>query len=39
LDSQMVEVGDSGRLDALMEKGDLEINKVYKKIVDRIAED
>ncbi len=39
LDSQMVEVGDSGRLDALMEKGDLEINKVYKKIVDRIAGD
>ncbi len=36
LDTQMVEMGDKGRLDTLMEKEDLEINKAYKQIVDRI---
>jgi Mrp family chromosome partitioning ATPase len=38
LDTQMVEMGDRGRLDALMEKADLEINKAYKRIVERIVE-
>jgi len=37
LDTEMVEMGDKGRLDSLMEKADLEINKVYKKIVERIV--
>jgi len=36
LDKQMVEMGDKGQLDTLMEKEELEINKAYKKIVDRI---
>jgi ATP-binding protein involved in chromosome partitioning len=37
LDTQMVEMGDKGRLDSLMEKADLEINKAYKLIVERIV--
>jgi Mrp family chromosome partitioning ATPase len=37
LDTQMVEMGDKGRLDSLMEKADLEINKAYKQIVERIV--
>ncbi|MBW2615398.1 MAG: Mrp/NBP35 family ATP-binding protein [Deltaproteobacteria bacterium] len=37
LDTEMVEMGDKGRLDSLMEKSDLEINKVYKQIVERIV--
>jgi len=37
LDSQMVEMGDKGKLDLLTEKADLEINKVYEKIVNRIV--
>lgn len=37
LDTQMVEMGDKGRLDSLMEKTDLEINKAYKKIIERIV--
>lgn len=37
LDSQMVEMGDEGKLDLLTEKADLEINKVYEKIVNRIV--
>jgi Mrp family chromosome partitioning ATPase len=36
LDTKMVEMGDKGRLDILMEKEDLEINKAYNQIVDRI---
>lgn len=36
LDTRMVEMGDKGRLDILMQKEDLEINKAYKQIVDRI---
>jgi Mrp family chromosome partitioning ATPase len=39
LDSQMVEMGDAGELDALAEMSDLEINKVYKEIVNRIVND
>ena len=37
LDTQMVEMGDKGRLDSLMEKADLEINKAYKQIIERIV--
>ena len=37
LDSQMVEMGDKGKLDVLMGKADLEINKVYEEIVNRIV--
>ena len=37
LDTQMVEMGDKGSLDSLVEKVDLEINKAYKKIVERIV--
>ena len=37
LDSQMVEMGDKGKLDVLTEKPDLEINKVYEEIVNRIV--
>ena len=37
LDPQMVEMGDTGKLDALAEMSDLEINKVYKEIVNRIV--
>ena len=37
LDSQMVEMGDKGQLDLLTEKADLEINKVYEEIVNRIV--
>jgi ATP-binding protein involved in chromosome partitioning len=37
LDTQMVEMGDKGRLDSLMEKADLEINKAYKQIVEKIV--
>jgi ATP-binding protein involved in chromosome partitioning len=37
LDSQMVEMGDKGKLDVFMEKADLEINKVYEEIVNRIV--
>ncbi len=37
LDSQMVEMGDKGKLDVLMEKAGLEINKVYEEIVNRIV--
>jgi Mrp family chromosome partitioning ATPase len=37
LDTRMVEMGDKGRLDSLMEKADLEINKAYKQIVERIV--
>ena len=37
LDSQMVEMGDKGKLDVLTEKADLEINKVYEEIVNRIV--
>jgi ATP-binding protein involved in chromosome partitioning len=37
LDTQMVEMGDKGRLDSLMEKADLEINRAYKQIVERIV--
>ena len=39
LDSQMVEMGDTGKLDTLAEMSDLEINKVYKEIVNRIVND
>jgi ATP-binding protein involved in chromosome partitioning len=37
LDPQMVEMGDTGKLDALAEMSDLEINKVYEEIVNRIV--
>ena len=37
LDTEMVKMGDKGRLDTLMEKDELEINMAYKKIVDRIV--
>jgi ATP-binding protein involved in chromosome partitioning len=37
LDAQMVEMGDKGKLDVLTEKDDLEINKVYEEIVNRIV--
>jgi ATP-binding protein involved in chromosome partitioning len=37
LDAQMVEMGDKGRLYALMDKPDLEINKGYEEIVERIV--
>ena len=37
LDSQMVEMGDKGKLDVLTEKADLEINKVYEEIVNSIV--
>ena len=37
LDTEMVEMGDNGRLDTLMERADLEINKAYKRIVERIV--
>lgn len=37
LDTRMVEMGDKGRLDSLMEKSDLEINRAYKQIVERIV--
>ena len=37
LDSQVVEMGDKGKLDVLTEKADLEINKVYEEIVNRIV--
>ena len=37
LDSQMVEMGDKGKLDVLTEKADLEINKLYEEIVNRIV--
>ncbi len=37
LETQMVEMGDKGRLDSLMEKTDLEINKAYKQIVEKIV--
>ncbi|MBW1705036.1 MAG: Mrp/NBP35 family ATP-binding protein [Deltaproteobacteria bacterium] len=37
LDTEMVEMGDKGRLDSLMEKADLEINKAYKQIVERVV--
>ena len=37
LDTQMVEMGDKGRLDSLMEKADLEINKAYKQVVEKIV--
>lgn len=37
LDSKMVEMGDKGKLDVLMERADLEINKVYEEIVNRIV--
>ena len=39
LDTQMVEMGDTGKLDALTEKYDLEINRVYEEIVNRIVTD
>jgi Mrp family chromosome partitioning ATPase len=37
LDTQMVEMGDTGKLDALAEMSELEINKVYEEIVNRIV--
>lgn len=37
LDSQMVEMGDKGKLDVLTEKADLEINKAYEEIVNRVV--
>jgi Mrp family chromosome partitioning ATPase len=37
LDPQMVEMGDTGKLDALAEMSDLEVNKVYEEIVNRIV--
>ena len=37
LDAQMVEMGDKGRLYALMDKTDLEINKGYEEIVEGIV--
>ena len=37
LDAQMVEMGDKGRLYALMDKADLEINKGYEGIVEGIV--
>jgi Mrp family chromosome partitioning ATPase len=36
LDALMVEMGDKGSLDSLMEKSEMEINKAYGEIVDRI---
>jgi ATP-binding protein involved in chromosome partitioning len=36
LDSQMVEMGDKGRLDTLLEMTDTEMNKAYEMIVSRI---
>lgn len=36
LDSQMVEMGDKGRLDTLLEMTDTEMNKAYEMIVGRI---
>jgi hypothetical protein len=33
----MVEMGDTGKLDALAEMSDLEVNKVYEEIVNRIV--
>jgi Mrp family chromosome partitioning ATPase len=37
LDPAMVEMGDKGQLDTLMEKTDLAINSAYQQIVDRIV--
>ena len=37
LDTRMVEMGDQGRLDSLMEEADLEINKAYKQIIEKIV--
>lgn len=39
LDAKMVEMGDKGRLDNLMEEQNLEINKAYEQIVGRITGD
>jgi len=39
LDAKMVEMGDKGRLDNLMEEHNLEINKAYEQIVGRITGD
>jgi len=36
LDPEVVEKGDKGRLDVLIEKDELEVNRAYGKIVDRI---
>jgi ATP-binding protein involved in chromosome partitioning len=37
LETQMVEMGDKGRLDVLTQKADLEMNRVYEEIVNRIV--
>jgi len=37
LDPEVVKMGDKGRLDSLMEKSDLEINKAYKHVVESIV--
>ena len=37
LDAQMVEMGDKGRMYALMDKADLEINKGYEEIVKGVV--
>jgi len=39
MDAEMVEMGDKGQLDTLMEKEEMEINKAYKQIIDRITGD
>ena len=38
LDAKMVELGDKGRLDALMEADELDVNKAYRQILKKIIE-
>ena len=38
LDAKMVELGDRGRLDTLMEADELDINKAYGQILKKIIE-
>ena len=38
IDPEMVKMGDSGKLNELIDKSDLEINKAYDQILKKIIE-